>query len=76
MLSTFSLCLNADGGGHSEKRTEETSMDTGAEVRDRTFAFTTQIKYMVTTSKSKIISPRYCDENIKYLKILKLKKIA
>lgn len=43
---------------------------------DTLFTFTTQLKYMVTTIKSKMISPRYCDEDIKYLKIPKLKKIA
>lgn len=43
---------------------------------DTLFTFTTQLKYMITTIKSKMISPRYCDEDIKYLKIPKLKKIA
>lgn len=43
---------------------------------DTLFTFTTQLNYMISTIKNKMISPRYCEENIRYLKIPKLKKIA
>ena len=43
---------------------------------DTLFTFTTQLEYMIPTIRSRLISPRYCDEDIRYLKIPKLKKIA
>lgn len=43
---------------------------------DTLFTFTTQLEYMIPTIKNRLISPRYCDEDIRYLKIPKLKKIA
>lgn len=43
---------------------------------DTLFTFTTQLDHIVPTIKRKMISPRYCDEDIKYLQISKLKKIA
>lgn len=43
---------------------------------DTLFTFTSQLNYMISTIKNKMISPRYCEENIRYLKIPKLKKIA
>lgn len=43
---------------------------------DTLFTFTTQLEYMTPIIKNRLISPRYCDEDIKYLKIPKLKKIA
>lgn len=43
---------------------------------DTLFTFTTQLEYMIPIIKSQLISPRYCDEDIKYLKIPKIKKIA
>lgn len=43
---------------------------------DTLFTFTTQLEYMTPIIKNRLISPRYCDEDIRYLKIPKLKKIA
>lgn len=43
---------------------------------DTLFTFTTELDYIIPTIKERIISPRYCEEDIRYLKIPKLKKIA
>lgn len=43
---------------------------------DTLFTFVTQLDYIISTIKNKMISPRYCCEDIRYLKISKLKKIA
>lgn len=43
---------------------------------DTLFTFTTELKYLLPTLKNTMISPRYCEENIEYLKIRGLKRIA
>ncbi|MGN0006020.1 MAG: abortive infection system antitoxin AbiGi family protein [Candidatus Gastranaerophilaceae bacterium] len=43
---------------------------------DTLFTFTNKLDYIIQPLKSGFISPRYCDENISYLKIPKIKKIA
>lgn len=43
---------------------------------DTLFTFTTELNHILPIIKSKMVSPRYCDEDIKYLKIPKLKKIS
>ena len=43
---------------------------------DTLFTFTTDLKYLMQIIENSMISPRYCDEDIRYLKIPKLKKIA
>lgn len=43
---------------------------------DTLFNFTTELEYLITMIKSRMLSPRYCDEDIRYLKIPQLKKIA
>lgn len=43
---------------------------------DTLFTFTTELDHIIPTIKERIISPRYCEEDIRYLKIPKLKKIA
>lgn len=43
---------------------------------DTLFTFTTELGYLITMIKSGMLSPRYCDEDIRYLKIPQLKKIA
>lgn len=43
---------------------------------DTLFTFTTDFKWLVSILENKMISPRYCVEDIGYLKIKKMKKIA
>lgn len=43
---------------------------------DTLFTFSTHLSYIIPSIKEKIISPRYCVEDIDYLKIKTLKKIA
>ena len=43
---------------------------------DTLFTFTTELDHIIPVIKSKMVSPRYCEEDIKYLRISSLKKIA
>ncbi len=43
---------------------------------DTLFTFTTQLDYLFQSVQNKMISPRYCEEDITYLKIRNLKIIA
>ena len=43
---------------------------------DTLFSFTTKLEYLTSTIKNKMISPRYCEENIEYLQIDSIKSIA
>ncbi len=43
---------------------------------DTLFTFTPKLEFLIPYLKTKMISPRYCVEDIKYLKIPHLKKIA
>lgn len=43
---------------------------------DTLFTFTSELEYLIPTIKNRLISPRYCEEDIRYLKIPKLKKLA
>lgn len=43
---------------------------------DTLFTFTTELEYLITTIRNKMISPRYCEEDIRYLRIPKIKKMA
>lgn len=43
---------------------------------DTLFTFTTELQYLITTIKNRMLSPRYCEEDIRYLQIPKIKKIA
>ena len=43
---------------------------------DTLFTFTTEFKWLISMLKNKMISPRYCSEDIEYLKIEGIKKIA
>ena len=59
------------------------SKDIGAEKHipsriqaDTLFTFTTQLSYIIPSIKEMAIFPRYCVEDINYLKIKNLKKIA
>ena len=43
---------------------------------DTLFTFTTQLDYLIDSIKNSMLSPRYCEEDISYLKINRIKKIA
>ena len=43
---------------------------------DTLFTFMSQLEFLITAVKNKMLSPRYCDENIEYLKIDGIKKVA
>lgn len=43
---------------------------------DTLFTFTTQLEYLIKTIENRMVSPRYCEEDLHYLKIRGLKKIA
>ena len=43
---------------------------------DTLFTFTTKLKYLLPFIQEKMITPRYCVENIEYLKIKDLKSLA
>ena len=43
---------------------------------DTLFTFTRKLEFLIPYIKTRMISPRYCVEDISYLKIRKLKKIA
>ena len=43
---------------------------------DTLFTFTRKLEFLIPYIKNKMISPRYCVEDISYLKIRNLKKIA
>lgn len=43
---------------------------------DTLFTFTTHVDYVIDTISKKMISPRYCDEDITYLGVRKLRKLA
>lgn len=43
---------------------------------DTLFTFTSHVDYLITTIKNGMISPRYCVEDLRYLKIKGIKKMA
>lgn len=43
---------------------------------DTLFTFTTSVKYLMDSLEKRMIPPRYCAEDIRYLRIKKIKKIA
>lgn len=43
---------------------------------DTLFSFTNKLEYLTSIIKNKMISPRYCEENIEYLQINSIKSIA
>lgn len=43
---------------------------------DTLFNFMTKLEYLIWAIKSKRLAPRYCDEDLEYLRIPNLKKIA
>lgn len=43
---------------------------------DTLFTFTSHVDYLITTIKNGMISPRYCTEDLRYLKLQGIKKMA
>ena len=43
---------------------------------DTLFTFTSHVDYLITTLKNAMVSPRYCVEDLSYLKIQGIKKMA
>ncbi len=43
---------------------------------DTLFTFTTELNHIIPIIKNRMVSPRYCNENIRYLKLHELKNIA
>ena len=43
---------------------------------DTLFTFTSHVDYLITTIRNGMISPRYCAEDLGYLKIRGIKKMA
>lgn len=43
---------------------------------DTLFTFTSEVDYLITTIKNSMVSPRYCAEDLGYLKIRGIKKMA
>jgi len=43
---------------------------------DTLFTFTNQLEWLINSLKSAMLSPRYCEENISYLKIKGIKRMA
>ena len=43
---------------------------------DTLFTFTTEFKWLISMLRNKMISPRYCAENVEYLRICDVKKLA
>ncbi len=43
---------------------------------DTLFTFTTELDHIISSIKMKMLSPRYCEEDVRYLKIPNIKKMA
>ena len=63
--------------GKSKATKAKISKHTPSKIQaDTLFTFTTRLEYLIPMIRTSMISPRYCDEDIRYLKIRGLKKIA
>ena len=63
--------------GKASAKSEKTSKHIPSKIQaDTLFTFTTELDHIVAYIKNKIVPPRYCEEDIRYLKIPHLKKIA
>lgn len=72
-MDNKTIVLLGKASAKSEKRSNHTPSKIQA---DTLFHFTTELDYIITYIKNKMLSPRYCEEDIRYLKIPHLKKIA
>lgn len=63
--------------GKASAKSEKASKHTPSKIQaDTLFNFTTELDHIITYLKNKMVSPRYCEEDIRYLRITDLKKIA
>lgn len=63
--------------GKASAESEKASKHTPSKIQaDTLFNFTTELKHIIAAIENKMLSPRYCEEDIRYLKIPHLKKIA
>lgn len=63
--------------GKASAKNEKALRHTPSKIQaDTLFHFTTELDYIITYIKNRMLSPRYCEEDIRYLKIPYLKKIA
>lgn len=63
--------------GKASAKSEKALRHTPSKIQaDTLFHFTTELDHIITYIKNKMLSPRYCEEDIRYLKIPHLKKIA
>lgn len=63
--------------GKMQSKEAESKQHTPSTIQaDTLFTFTPKLDFLMPYIKNKMISPRYCVEDIRYLKIPKLKKIA
>ena len=63
--------------GKASAKSEKTSKHIPSKIQaDTLFNFTTELDHIVAYIKNKMVPPRYCEEDIRYLKIPHLKKIA
>lgn len=63
--------------GKSTVTNKKTKKHTPSTIQaDTLFTFTSELDYLIAALKSSMLSPRYCEEDIRYLRITNLKKIA
>lgn len=63
--------------GKASAKSEKASKHTPSKIQaDTLFHFTTELDYIISAIEDKMLSPRYCEEDIQYLKIPHLKNIA
>lgn len=63
--------------GKAESKEAKQKQHTPSTIQaDTLFTFTPKLEFLIPYIKNKMISPRYCVEDIRYLKIPRLKKIA
>lgn len=62
--------------GKVETKTKKYNHTPSKIQADTLFTFTTHLEHLISVIELSMISPRYCEEDIRYLKIRKLKKIA
>lgn len=63
--------------GKASAKSEKTSKHIPSKIQaDTLFTFTTELDHIMAYIKNKMVPPRYCEEDIRYLKIRHLKKIA
>lgn len=62
--------------GKVETKTKKYNHTPSKIQADTLFTFTTHLEHLISVIDLSMISPRYCEEDIRYLRIRKLKKIA